>query len=59
MNRRQKMLRNNDYNWYVVKLLNNRIELQHESNLSAILQCGMVMEEFGIKSIQRCGGQSQ
>ena len=53
-NRRQ-YIKSNDHDWYVVKTTDNRISLQHQTELSSILECGHSIEEYDIKSIQQCG----
>ena len=53
--KKERMLENNDYNWYVVEYDDGDIELKHSSSLSNILQCGQEMEDFGITSLEQCG----
>ena len=55
MNNRQKLIKSNGNDWYVVKTTDNRISLQHQTALSAILDCGHSIEQYDIKSIQQCG----
>lgn len=53
-NETKQMLLNNGYDWYVVTLEDGTTDLRHESQLSAILQCGHKPERYGIVEIQQC-----
>jgi hypothetical protein len=52
--KKEALLKNNDYDWYVVEYDDGDIELKHSSSLSNILQCGQEMEDFGIISLDQC-----
>lgn len=54
-NKKEKMLENNDYDWYVVEYDDGDIQLKHNTSLSSILQCGQDMADFGIISMDQCG----
>lgn len=53
---KKDMLINNGLDWYVVTKLDGEIDLQHETQLSAIIQCGHNTEDYGIEKIERCWG---
>lgn len=54
LTKRAEMLMNNDLNWYVVTDEDGNLTLEHRTSLSAILECGMSMKDYGIKGIEQC-----
>lgn len=52
---REKMLDRNNQNWYVVDYTDGTTLVKHATGLSNILECGMPMEDYGIKNMQQCG----
>ena len=47
---------NNAADWYVVQLADGTVDLQHASQLSAILQCGAAPLDYDIADLQQCWG---
>ena len=54
MTEKEQALYDNDYNWYVVDLIEGGWDLKHETALSSILQCGHAPEDYGYAAVNQC-----
>jgi len=54
INEKDRMLMNNDFNWYVVTYFDHSIELKHKSSLISILEGRQKMANFNILEIDQC-----